>query len=165
MPRRAGFLRNFSRKEPFLTNWKQNLAIAGVLLAVDAFFLSNSLRYPPDSNTFPLLLSSLLGVLSLALAGQALWTARAESAAVAFMDLRQYRKVAAQVVLIAVFALIAPYIGYLVAGFLLCFATACNGGYPNRRISAIFSAGVSVFVFVVFKLILEVSLPLGLFFD
>lgn len=147
-----------------MSNWKQNLAIAAVLLAVDAFFLTNSLRYPSDSNTFPLLLSCLLGIFSLALAGQALWDARIQGA-VALVEPRHYRKVAGQIVLIAIFATIAPYIGYLIAGFLLCFATACNGGYPDKRISAVFSVGVSVFVFVVFKLILDVPLPLGFFMD
>lgn len=147
-----------------MSNWKQNLAIAAILLALDAFFLTNSLRYPSDSNTFPLLLSCLLGAFSLALAGQALWDARAEGA-VAFVEPRHYRKVAGQIVLIAVFATIAPHIGYLLAGFLLCFATACNGGYPDKKISAVFSAGVSVFVFAVFKIILDVPLPLGFFID
>ena len=147
-----------------MSNWKQNLVIAGILLVLDAFFLTNSLRYPSDSNTFPLLLSCLLGIFSLALAGQALWSARTEGA-VTFVELRHYHKVAGQIVLIAIFATIAPYIGYLLAGFLLCFATACNGGYPDKKISAVFSAGVSVFVFVVFKLILYVPLPLGFFID
>lgn len=147
-----------------MSNWKQNLVIACVLLAVDAFFLVNSLSYPADSNTFPLLLSSLLGIFSLGLAVQALCAARAEGD-VPFVQIRHYRKVAGQIVLIAVFASIAPYIGYLVAGFLLCFATACNGGYPNRKVAMVFSAGVSIFVFAVFKLILEVPLPLGFFLD
>lgn len=147
-----------------MSNWKQNLTIAVILLAVDAFFLLNSLRYPSDSNTFPLLLSCLLGAFSLALAGQALWDVRTEGA-VTFVEPHHYHKVAGQIVLIAIFATIAPYVGYLFAGFLLCFATACNGGYPDRKISAVFSIGVSVFVFVVFKIILDVPLPLGFFID
>ncbi len=91
---------------------------------------------------------------------QALFAARL-AGDVPFVEWRHYRGVGRQILLIAVFAVLAPYLGYLPAGFLLCFATACNGGYPNKKIAFIFSIGVSVFVFVVFKIILKVSLPMG----
>jgi len=147
-----------------LANWKQNLAIACVLLFVDAYFLINSLSYPSDSNTFPLLLSIFMGITAIVLGVQALYTARL-TGDVQFVEWRHYRSVVRQIVLIAIFALIAPFTGYLIAGFLLCFATACNGGYPNKKIILVFSMAVSVFVFVVFRIILQVSLPLGGFID
>jgi hypothetical protein len=152
------------QKERSLTNWKQNLAIACVLLPVDAYFLINSLSYPSDSNTFPLLLSILLGITVIVLGAQALFAARL-AGNVPFVKWRHYHSVGRQIVLIAIFALIAPFIGYLIAGFLLCFATACNGGYPDKKIAFVFSIGVSIFVFAIFRLILQVSLPLGFFMN
>lgn len=145
-----------------MSNWKQNLTIAAVLLAVDAYFLINSLAYPEDSNTFPLLLSILLGIVTLALAGQALLQARKEGN-VPFVVFAPYKKVGIQALLIAAFAAAAPYISYPLAGFFLCYATARNGGYANRMIAVIFSAGVSAFVFAVFKIVLGVPLPPGVF--
>ena len=149
-----------------MTNWKQDLVIACVLLVLAGTFGFLARDYPQAGNAFPKILCLLSGILALCLAGKSLWRMHlARHTSVRFIEWRYYRGVIMQAAIIAVFALIIPIVSYPVAGFLLCLATTLSGGYLNKRIALAFAAGVSFFVFVVFEIVLQVPLPAGIFFE
>ena len=150
-----------------MTNWKQDAVIACFLGGFSTLFYILAKGYPADANTFPLILCVLLGLLSFCLGFQALVgarnAARSGGGKVRFVEWIWYKRVFVQLLIIAAFILLIHVVSFPLAGVLLCFATACNGAYPNKKFAIIFSIGTSAFVFVAFKILLEVPLPLAFF--
>ena len=144
-----------------MINWKQDFTISVVMFGLSLAFGLTALGYPADANTFPLLLSGMLGVFSIALGAKSLMRITRGARLVEF---RPYRGVMRQVLLTIAFILIVPVIGYALAGFLLCLCTAFNAGYGKRKTALLFSVAASVFVVAIFSLILHVPLPTGMLF-
>jgi hypothetical protein len=142
------------------TNWKQDLALAMILLTLTAAFALGMHDLPDDSMMFPRILTILLGLLGLYMAVGALMKREPDARLV---DWPPYRKVLVQIGAIALFALILRPASYVLAGFILCLCTAFNGGYPRKGVAIVFSAGVALAVFAIFKIFLKVPLPMGFF--
>ncbi len=142
-----------------MLNWKQDFALAMLLLAMGAVFWAGVAVFPEDAQRFPRLLSVFLCALALYMAFGALRRRHREEEPFSW---RPYRKVVLQVLCIAAFAVLLRPLGYALAGFLLCLCTAFNGGYPRKGVAVLFSLGVALIVFTVFTVALKVPLPMGI---
>ena len=145
-----------------MTNWKQDLTLSLVLLAIAAGFYFGGLGYPRAAFLFPSYLSPMLGGLALLLGLSAL---RRKEAGARFIDWPRYKAPAMLVGLVAAYIGLLPVIGYIPASFLLSAAFFLAMGLPSRKLGLAVAAAASVLVYVLFAILLEVPLPHGVFFE
>lgn len=130
-----------------------SLPAAMTILAVYVLAASRSLK---SAGTFPTMCAVLMLIGVLVTVVQ---TVAQKEKSVSFSGL-EYRRALLLPVFLLLYALVLPYIGYLITTFVLCVIITRMLGYRNY-VFLLLSAGLGTgTVFVLFKIILKVPLPM-----
>ncbi len=135
------------------------MLLGAVVVLVDAASLrpSDEVVGPAVAPTAVGILLGVLGALLVLQAGRHLRTATAREA----LPHRRLLRLAAMVALLVAFALLLPYIGYVVASALLFTGAALLLGAPHPARTAAYGWTLAGLVFLLFDRVIGLALPAG----
>ncbi|MDD2207493.1 MAG: tripartite tricarboxylate transporter TctB family protein [Aminobacterium sp.] len=146
-----------------MKNWKKDFLLAIVLLVISVFVFIEAGNFPDIAAHFPKRVAVVIFLLAAPLLGRSLNERKKEVESES--EKKRYKSVYSVIISIAVYILILPKAGYLVSSLALMLFIMCNLGYANKK-RALITAILSVFViFAVFRFLLGVPLPLGVFVE
>lgn len=160
---------------------RKEIASSLTLILFSAVFLVYTARYPlddwenPGPAVFPLLLGGVLLILSAwqlirallapALLAEAEKTKKGAAALLSFFrENRGEAKVVRLAVMLVLYILLMPWIGFFVCSFLLALFTSRLTEAKDWGKPLLMSAGLTLFCYLLFAVWLKLSLPRGILF-
>ncbi|MCF0253442.1 MAG: tripartite tricarboxylate transporter TctB family protein [Duodenibacillus sp.] len=144
--------------------WKSDLLVALALFALSVGFYVPTLDFPEDVALFPSKLAPCLAVLSALLFVSALRRRHAEGPG-GPLDWKRFAPIVLLVVIMSAYAAALPWLGYLASSILMTLGIIFGVGYKNKPVGLAVGAGAAALVYCLFKVILEVPLPVGQLFE
>jgi len=142
--------------------WKTDFYLSLILIILSIIVFIESLRLPKIPSYFPRLLSILLLITAVILTMSALRRRGKEVKKVKKKEYNYYQ-LGAVVGSLILYILILRWLGYLLSTGLLIIWLISTSGYPKRKQIIIISIIAVVALYIIFKLILNVPLPMGIF--
>jgi putative tricarboxylic transport membrane protein len=136
-----------------------DLSMPIVFIALAIWMIIESSTFPGEEGAFPRLIGLFMLIVAIFIF---FTTMRQKESTVNFKNINK-RKVLEILVAMALYVALFRAIGYLIDTILLCAYVITTLGYKNYKVTALTSLGVTVIVFVLFRIVLGVPLPLLLF--
>jgi len=137
-----------------------DLSMPIAFIALSLWMIIESATFTGEEGGFLTLIGYFMLIVALFIL---LTTLKQKESKVNFKNINK-RKVIEVLVALALYVAMFKLIGYVLSTFLLCAFVITTLGYKNHKLTAFTSAGVTLVVFVLFKIVLGVPLPL-LFLD
>jgi len=147
-----------------MREWVKDAILSTVLIIISIATYFVSKDYPDIASHFPVRLALVLGALSVGLLIKAVFITRVKETE-KIQDLSSLKNVFIVVFGIALYTISLRYLGYLISSFCLLLFLISFLGFTRKLHLIITTFGCVMVVYVAFKMILGVPLPLGLFFQ
>lgn len=132
-----------------------DLSMPLFFIVLSIWMMVESAALPGEEGMFP----TLIGVFMLLVALFILFTTmRQQASKVNFKNI-DGKKVLTVLFVLCAYVALFKLVGYLIDTFLLCSYVIIALGYKNYKVAVLYSAGTTVVVFAIFKLLLGVPLP------
>ncbi|HLO12920.1 MAG TPA: tripartite tricarboxylate transporter TctB family protein [Pseudoneobacillus sp.] len=147
-----------------------NLCISIMLIVVAVLTINVAATFPSLEGTdvgaayFPKMLSFILIGLSILLFIQSLREPKSEQSD-SSSQTNNWKKTFLGIVGTIVYTFIFHYIGFYIATILFLFAMMWMLGFKKIVVSIILSIGITLFIYVVFEMLLQVPIPKGVLFE
>lgn len=137
-----------------------DLTMPFFFIGLSIWLLFESALLPGDEGAFPTLIGGFMLIVALFI----LYTTLKQKASkVNFKNINK-RKVLEVLIALVLYVALFRVVGYLIDTFLICVFVILTLGYKKYKLAALCAAGTTAVVFVVFKLVLGVPLPVFLSF-
>ena len=139
--------------------------VIAVVIYIGADAMPSGIRFTIGAGDWPKILSICLALLSVILFIQTMQKEKEKRKTVVFdIHSASFRRVLKGVGVLAIFGILLYFFGFFIGAFFMIPATMLLMGEKDIRLLAGVTIGVEAFTFVVFSIILKLSLPTGVLF-
>ncbi|WP_408011268.1 tripartite tricarboxylate transporter TctB family protein [Pseudalkalibacillus sp. A8] len=144
-----------------MVTWKNDLILSVFLLILSVFVYAKSLKMPTNAGEFPILLSIVLGILSILLLFSSFKKKKQDAGSIKYTNI-QY--IFLGIIAMLIYSVILSYLGYLLSTLFLFLSILFLIGYRKKTFGVLIGVIIVVAIFAIFKIALNVPLPEGLFY-
>lgn len=133
-----------------------DLSMPIVFIAISLWMIIESATFTGEEGGFPTLIGYFMLIVALFIL---FTTLMQKESKVNFKNINK-RKVIVVFIALVLYVALFKLIGYVLSTFFLCAYVITTLGYKNYKLTMLISVGVTLVVFVLFKIVLGVPLPL-----